>query len=140
LLVIAVVLIAVPWTFKLTGQGQLGESCEGGFDCAVVTGRCVMGEQGRFCTEVCTGDDACPSNAHCGIPPHDFFQVWFSTSPMSEHVCVPGPRPERPPSLGDFEPPGSDHAAPQLGSDHAAPQLGSDPAQPPDRSSATKSR
>lgn len=128
LVVIAIVLIAVPWGFKLANQEQLGESCEGGFDCAVVSGRCVMGEQGRFCTDVCTTDDQCPSSGHCGIPPHDFFAVWFSASPMSERVCVPGPRPERPPSLDDFEAP------------LPAPREG-EVAQPPAaRSSSTKSR
>lgn len=95
LLVIAVVLIAVPWGFKLASQAPIGASCEGGFDCAVVTGRCVMGEQGRFCTEVCTDDEGCPSNAHCGVPPHDLAQVEFSTSTLSERVCVPGPRPDQ---------------------------------------------
>jgi hypothetical protein len=128
LLVIAVVLIAVPWGFKLAGQAAMGESCEGGFDCAVVTGRCVMGEQGRFCTEVCTDDEGCPSTAHCGIPPHDFAQVEFATSPLSEHVCVPGPRPDRPPSLADFETPSGEAA-------HAPP------VRPvPARSSSTKTR
>ncbi len=105
LLILALVLIAVPWAFKLSGQGQLGSSCEGGFDCAVISGRCVLGEQGRFCTEVYTSDEQCPSTGHCGIPPFDFFQVWFSTSPMSERVCVPGPRPAQPPTIEDFEAP-----------------------------------
>ncbi len=120
LLVIAVVLIAVPWSFKLANQGQLGESCEGGFDCALGSGRCVMGEQGRFCTSVCTADEQCPGNAHCGVPPHDYDRVWYSASVLSETVCVPGPRPAHPPSIADFQP--------------QAPDL------EPARSSSTKSR
>ncbi|MFV8749464.1 hypothetical protein ACNOYE_02805 [Nannocystaceae bacterium ST9] len=130
LLAIAIVLIAVPWAFKLASQERLGESCEGGFDCAVISGRCVMGEQGRFCTQVCTLDDECPSKSHCGVPPHDFFQVWFSTSPISERVCVPGPRPEQPPSLADFEAP----VAPAGEAGH----VGAQP--PPVRKASAKSR
>lgn len=103
LLPIALVLIGVPWGLKLSSTPELGASCEGGFDCAVIEGRCVQGKDGRFCTKVCTDDAQCPSNSHCGIPPHDIHQVEFSVSPVSERFCIPGPRPAKPPSLDDFQ-------------------------------------
>lgn len=91
----AVVLIAMPWTFKLASAPELGEPCGNGFDCAALDGRCIEGANGRFCTITCEVDSDCPSSGHCGIPPHDEWQQWFSTSVMSERFCVPGPRPEQ---------------------------------------------
>ena len=90
----AVVLIAVPWTFKLATAPKLGEPCGNGFDCAALDGRCIEGANGRFCTITCEVDSDCPSSGYCGIPPHDEWQQWFSTSVMSERFCVPGPRPD----------------------------------------------
>lgn len=92
----AAVLIAVPWSFKLLTAPGLGEPCGNGFDCRALDGRCVAGEHGRFCTITCESDAECPSSGHCGIPPHDRWQQWFSTSVLSERVCVPGARPEQP--------------------------------------------
>jgi len=94
--VTAVVLLALPWGLKLGLAPAVGEPCGGGFDCAALRGRCVVGEHGRFCTVTCAQDSDCPSSGHCGIPPHDRWQRWFSTSELSERVCVPGPRPEQP--------------------------------------------
>lgn len=90
---IAAVLIAVPWTFKLTTAAGLGQPCGNDFDCAALDGRCIEGEQVRFCTITCEHDSQCPSTGHCGIPPHDRWQRWFSRSVMSERYCIPGPRP-----------------------------------------------
>ncbi len=90
----AAVLIGVPWGLKLASAPAMGEPCGGGFDCAALDGRCVQGEQGKFCTRVCTSDEQCPSEGHCGVPVHDRWALWFSASVMSERVCVPGPRPE----------------------------------------------
>lgn len=97
--VIAAVLVGVPWGFKIAMAPELGEPCGSGFDCAPLDGRCVVGESGRYCTFVCETDADCPDSGHCGQPPHDSWRVWFSTSPMSETVCVPGPRPSQAPSL-----------------------------------------
>jgi hypothetical protein len=96
LLVISTVLVTVPWAFKLLTSPAVGQPCGGGFDCRALDGRCVMGEHGRFCTVTCEDDSDCPSSAHCGIPPHDRWLVWFSTSVLSERFCVPGPRPVQP--------------------------------------------
>jgi hypothetical protein len=93
LLLVGVVLLGVPWSLKLFAHERLGESCEGGFDCAVLDGRCVRGEDGYFCTKVCSSDDECPSSGHCGVPVHDPARAAFSVSPLSETLCVPGPRP-----------------------------------------------
>ncbi len=92
---VAVVLVGVPWGFKLATGERLGEPCEGGFDCEALDGRCVMGEHGRFCTITCEEDSECPSSGHCGVPPYDGWQVWFSASVVSERFCVPGARPEQ---------------------------------------------
>lgn len=92
----AVVLIGVPWTFKLAMAPKLGQPCGGGFDCQALDGRCVEGEHGPFCTSVCEDDSDCPSSGYCGIPPHDRWQRWFSTSVVSERFCVPGARPAQP--------------------------------------------
>lgn len=93
LVLVALVLIGVPWAFKLLGHEALGEPCEGGFDCAPISGRCVLGEEGHFCTKTCSRDDECPSSGHCGVPIHDPARLAFSASPISETVCVPGPPP-----------------------------------------------
>ena len=112
---VCLVLVAVPWTFKLTMGQALGQPCGGGFDCQVPDGRCVEGEQGRFCTRVCERDDECPAEGHCGVPSHDRWQVWFSASAMSERVCVPGPRPATPPRAGDMPTaPGAEGAGAQF--------------------------
>jgi hypothetical protein len=92
----AIVLIGVPWTLKLVTAPKLGQPCGGGFDCQALDGRCIEGEHGRFCTVACEADSDCPSSGYCGIPPHDRWQRWFSTSVVSERFCVPGPRPEQP--------------------------------------------
>ena len=92
----ALVLVGVPWAFKLLSAPGLGQPCGGGFDCAALDGRCVLGEEGPFCTIVCELDSECPATGHCGVPVHDPWRRWFSASPMSERVCVPGPRPEQP--------------------------------------------
>lgn len=89
----ALVLVGVPWAFKLGMAPGLGQACGGGFDCEALDGRCVTGKDGQFCTVVCEADSDCPASGHCGVPPHDPWLLWFSTSPMSEQVCVPGPRP-----------------------------------------------
>ena len=94
--VFALVLVGVPWTFKLATAQPLGQPCGGGFDCQALDGRCVKGEEGEFCTKVCESDSDCPDSAHCGVPPHDPWRRWFAASPMSERVCVPGPAPEQP--------------------------------------------
>lgn len=94
--VTALVLVGVPWTFKLAAAPKLGDSCGGGFDCAALDGRCVLGKSGGFCTKVCSSDAECPSQSHCGVPPHDPWQRWFASSPLSERVCVPGPAPREP--------------------------------------------
>jgi hypothetical protein len=91
---IAAVLIGVPWAFKLATAPALGMPCGNDFDCAALDGRCIDGEQGRFCTITCEADSECPSAGHCGIPAHDRWQQWFSSSVLSERFCVPGPRPE----------------------------------------------
>ena len=93
---IAVVLIAIPWAFKLATASELGQPCGNDFDCAALDGRCIEGEHRRFCTISCERDSECPSTGHCGIPPHDRWQRWFSRSVMSERFCVPGPRPATP--------------------------------------------
>lgn len=93
---IAVVLIAIPWTFKLATAPELGQPCGSGFDCAALDGRCIQGQHGQFCTRSCESDSECPSSGHCGIPPHDRWQQWFSRSVMSQRFCVPGPRPATP--------------------------------------------
>lgn len=93
---VAAVLVGVPWAFKLAAAPELGQACGGAFDCAALDGRCVAGERGRYCTIVCEQDGDCPDSGHCGQPPHDGWRLWFSTSPMSERVCVPGPRPATP--------------------------------------------
>lgn len=90
LAVITVVLVGVPWGFKLGSEPGLGQVCGGGFDCAALDGRCVAGENGSYCTVVCERDQDCPDSGYCGVPPHDAWRVWFSKSPMSEQVCVPG--------------------------------------------------
>jgi len=92
----AAVLVGVPWAFKLVGAPGIGQPCGGGFDCAALDGRCVMGEDGEFCTVVCEADGDCPATGHCGVPPHDPWLRWFASSPMSERVCVPGPAPAQP--------------------------------------------
>jgi hypothetical protein len=91
----AVVLVGVPWSFKLLTAPALGDPCGNGFDCAALDGRCVRGEAGSYCTITCDGDDACPSGSHCGVPPHDPWQRWFAASRMSERFCVPGPQPQQ---------------------------------------------
>jgi hypothetical protein len=96
LALIALVLIAVPWTFKLATAPALGEPCGNGFDCAALQGRCIQGKDVQFCTITCDDDSQCPSTGHCGIPPYDRWQRWFSSSVMSERFCVPGPRPATP--------------------------------------------
>lgn len=88
----ALVLVGVPWSFKLLTAPALGEPCGDGFDCAALDGRCVRGESESYCTITCEGDDDCPSSGHCGVPPHDAWQLWFAQSRMSERFCVPGPR------------------------------------------------
>jgi hypothetical protein len=90
--VAALVLVGVPWSFKLLTAPALGEPCGDGFDCAALDGRCVRGESDSYCTITCEGDDDCPSSGHCGVPPHDAWQLWFAESRMSERFCVPGPR------------------------------------------------
>lgn len=100
LALIALVLVGVPWAFKLGMAQELGKACGGGFDCEALDGRCVVGEEGRFCTVVCESDADCPDTGHCGVPPHDEWRVWHSTSEMSEQVCVPGPRPAVAPQAG----------------------------------------
>jgi hypothetical protein len=90
------VVIGIPWSFKILLAPPLGGPCTGGFDCAPLHGRCVLGENGRYCTITCESDDACPSSGHCGVPKHDPWRVWFAKSPMSERFCVPGPRPTTP--------------------------------------------
>jgi hypothetical protein len=90
----AIVLVGGPWTLKLLTAPALGEPCGGGFDCAALDGRCVLGESGSYCTITCSGDEDCPSSGHCGVPPHDLWQQWFAASRISERFCVPGPRPE----------------------------------------------
>lgn len=95
LAVTAIVLVGVPWSFKLLTAPALGDPCGNGFDCAALDGRCVRGESGRYCTITCEGDDECPSSGHCGVPPHDAWQRWFAASRMSERFCVPGPRPQQ---------------------------------------------
>lgn len=97
LAVITLVLVGVPWAFKLASAPALGQPCGGGFDCAALDGRCVVGEKGSYCTVVCEQDGDCPGGAYCGVPPFDPWRIWFSTSPMSERVCVPGVRPAQPP-------------------------------------------
>jgi hypothetical protein len=87
----AIVLVGVPWSFKLLAAPALGDPCGDGFDCAALDGRCVQGETGSYCTITCEGDDECPSSGHCGVPPHDPWQQWFAKSRMSERFCVPGP-------------------------------------------------
>ncbi len=104
LAVTALVLVGVPWAFKLLSAPKLGDSCGGGFDCAALHGRCVAGEQGRYCTVTCEADEDCPSKSHCGVPPHDLWLVWFSPSPLSERVCVPGPRPAQPLDVSEAMP------------------------------------
>ncbi|PRP91228.1 hypothetical protein ENSA5_57030 [Enhygromyxa salina] len=104
LAVATVVLVGLPWAFKLLTAPALGEACGGGFDCAALDGRCVGGEDGRYCTRTCEVDEDCPKAAHCGVPPHDPWLVWFSTSPMSEDVCVPGPRPAQPVEASEVMP------------------------------------
>lgn len=94
--VTALVLVGVPWSFKLISAPKLGDPCGDGFDCAALDGRCVRGESGSYCTITCEADDECPSSGHCGVPPHDPWQQWFAKSRMSERFCVPGPRPEQP--------------------------------------------
>jgi hypothetical protein len=91
----ALVLVGVPWSFKLLTAPALGGPCGNGFDCAALDGRCVRGESGSYCTITCEADDECPSGGHCGVPPHDPWQRWFSRSRMSERFCVPGPRPQQ---------------------------------------------
>lgn len=105
LVVAAVVLVGVPWTFKLATAPSLGEPCGDGFDCAALDGRCVRGETESYCTITCDGDDDCPSSGHCGVPPHDPWQRWFAPSRMSERFCVPGPRPKQ--DVGSVEMPES---------------------------------
>ena len=90
LALVALVLAAVPWAFKLAGAEAIGESCEGGFDCALIDGRCVQGEEGRFCTIVCESDGDCPSGGYCGLPPHDAFEQAAAGTSRAETVCVPG--------------------------------------------------
>ena len=109
----ATVLLAIPWTLKLTTAPALGEPCGYGFDCQALDGRCVEGEHGRFCTITCEADSDCPSSGHCGIPPHDRWQRWFSTSVLSERFCVPGPRPEQPLEIPEAIP-GSGEAGAQF--------------------------
>jgi hypothetical protein len=92
--VTAIVLVGVPWSFKLSTAPALGEPCGDGFDCAALQGRCVRGETESYCTITCSSDAECPSSGHCGVPPHDPWQLWFAPSRMSERFCVPGPRPE----------------------------------------------
>lgn len=91
----ALVLVGIPWALKLSTAPALGEPCGHGFDCAAPDGRCVRGESESYCTITCKSDEECPSTGHCGVPPHDPWQRWFATSPISERFCVPGPRPER---------------------------------------------
>ncbi|PRQ00575.1 hypothetical protein [Enhygromyxa salina] len=102
LVVITVVLVGVPWAFKLLSAPSIGQPCGGGFDCAALDGRCVVGDKGSYCTVVCEGDEDCPGKGYCGVPPHDTWRLWFAPSPMSERVCVPrdskGPAQPRPPT------------------------------------------
>jgi hypothetical protein len=92
----ALVLVGVPWAFKLLTAPKLGEPCGHGFDCAALDGRCVLGEHGGYCTRTCEDDPDCPASGHCGVPPHDPWQRWFASSELSERFCVPGPRPDQP--------------------------------------------
>lgn len=94
LIVATLVLVGVPWSFKLLTAPGLGEPCGDGFDCAALDGRCVRGEAESYCTITCDDDGDCPSGGHCGVPPHDPWQRWFAASVMSERFCVPGPRPQ----------------------------------------------
>ncbi len=110
---VAIVLIAVPWTLKLVMTPKLGQPCGGGFDCAALDGRCVEGEHGRFCTVTCEDDSDCPSSGYCGIPPHDRWQRWFSTSVVSERYCIPGKRPAQPLEVESAQP-GSGEAGAQF--------------------------
>jgi hypothetical protein len=96
LAVVTVVLVGVPWAFKLASAPGLGRACGGGFDCAALDGRCVVGAKGSYCTVVCEGDEDCPGGGYCGVPPDDLWRLWFSPSPLSEQVCVPGDRPAQP--------------------------------------------
>ena len=48
--VAALVLVGVPWSFKLLTAPALGEPCGDGFDCAALDGRCVRGESESYCT------------------------------------------------------------------------------------------
>lgn len=100
LAVVALVLIAVPWAFKLAFTPELGDRCGGSFDCAALDGRCVGAEGERYCTRVCESEADCPEGAHCGVPVDDEWQLWFAQSPMSERMCVPGPKPAHPPKPG----------------------------------------
>lgn len=99
LFAIAVVLALLPWAFKLGDRRELGAPCGGGFDCSGLGARCVVGEEGRYCTRSCESDDDCPARAHCGIPAHDRWLVWYAASPLSERYCVPGPRPAEAPAF-----------------------------------------
>jgi hypothetical protein len=100
--VTVLVLVGVPWSFKLLTAPALGDPCGNGFDCAALDGRCVRGESGSYCTITCDGDDDCPSSAHCGVPPHDPWQRWFAQSRMSERFCVPGPSPQQAPEPSEM--------------------------------------
>jgi hypothetical protein len=91
----ALVLVGVPWSFKLAMAPSLGEPCGDGFDCAALDGRCVRGEVEPYCTITCDADEDCPESGHCGVPPHDPWQRWFAQSVISERFCVPGPRPNQ---------------------------------------------
>lgn len=111
--------VGIPWSLKLISAPELGAPCGGGFDCAALNGRCVIGEHGQYCTITCERDDECPSSGHCGVPMHDPWRRWFAASPMSERFCVPGPRPSKAEATSDpLALPGEAPAEAQFGRRH----------------------
>jgi len=68
---------------------ELGEQCAGDSDC--ISGHClgVVGQDGFFCTQACTGDGGCP----CGLGCTEFVGGQSFCTPNGVTACTPSGNP-----------------------------------------------